>query len=83
MYDVIIIGSGAAGTWAAYGAAHKKLKTLVVDVGIRPDNEPLLEDNIYNLRSTDQNQRNYLLGKNFESLKAVFANTANHFLSNH
>lgn len=65
MWDVIIVGSGAAGTAAA--RALRGLRTLVLDVGIRPPESPSLEGNLYELRK----QRALFaetIGARFESL---------------
>ncbi len=72
LYDVIVAGSGAAGTWAAFGAARLGLKTLVVDVGLQPKPERRLEQNIFELRRTDINQRQYLIGDEYESLHNLY-----------
>lgn len=47
LFDAIVVGSGAAGTWAAW--ALRGTKTLVLDVGTRPPAAPL-EGNLYDLR---------------------------------
>lgn len=46
-WDAIVVGSGAAGTWAAW--ALRGTKTLVLDVGRRPPPETL-EGGLYDLR---------------------------------
>lgn len=71
-YDVIVVGSGAAGAWAAYGATKGNLRTLVVDAGLHPAPDPKLEENIFSLRQTDTCQRDYLLGGKYESLHNVY-----------
>jgi len=47
VYDAIVVGSGAAGVWAARGL--RGAKVLVLDVGIRP-RDPGIEGNLYDLR---------------------------------
>ncbi len=46
-HDAIVVGSGAAGTWAAW--ALRGTKTLVLDVGTRPP-PASLDGNLYDLR---------------------------------
>jgi choline dehydrogenase-like flavoprotein len=47
LFDAIVVGSGAAGTWAAW--ALRGTKTLVLDVGTIPP-PTSLEGNLYDLR---------------------------------
>lgn len=49
VWDAIVVGSGAAGAWAAW--ALRGTRTLVLDVGHRPP-ETTLEGNLYDLRKT-------------------------------
>ena len=71
VYDVIIVGSGAAGAWAA-----KQLKTkniLMLDVG----NEPEFKysdgiDPYYDLKKNPAQGEPILIGDNFESLSNIF-----------
>ncbi len=71
IYDVIIVGSGAAGAWAA-----KQLKTkniLMLDVG----NEPKFKysdsiPNYYDLKKNTQQGEPILVGDQFESLSSIF-----------
>jgi choline dehydrogenase-like flavoprotein len=72
IYDVIVVGSGAAGAWAAYGAAQKNLNVLVIDAGLHPAPDRKLEKNIFDLRANDSKQRDYLLGQKYESLHNVY-----------
>ncbi len=68
IHDLIIVGSGCSGAWAAYQAVQRGFKPLVLDVGIKPGPEPVLSKNIFELREKDENQRQYLLGPQYESL---------------
>jgi choline dehydrogenase-like flavoprotein len=72
MNDLIIIGSGAAGAWAAYQAASRGLVPLVIDVGLKPAEEPALAHDFYTLRQQDVGQAEYLLGPEFESLHNIY-----------
>jgi len=47
--DAIVVGSGAAGTWAARGL--RGARTLILDVGVRPPASPGFEGNLYELRA--------------------------------
>jgi choline dehydrogenase-like flavoprotein len=71
MNDLIIIGSGAAGAWAAYQAAGRGLVPLVIDVGLKPTEEPALTRDFFTLRQQDVRQAEYLLGSEFESLHNI------------
>jgi len=71
MNDLIIIGSGAAGAWAAYQAASRGLVPLVIDVGLQPVEEPALARGFFALRQQDVRQAEYLLGPEFESLHNI------------
>ncbi len=71
MNDLIIIGSGAAGTWAAYQAVSRGLTPMVVDVGLHPAEQPVLTQDFFALRQQDEHQANYLLGAEFESLHNI------------
>jgi choline dehydrogenase-like flavoprotein len=68
MDDLIIIGSGPAGAWAAWQACRRGLKPLILDVGATPAADEALDHNLYDLRQQDPAQADYLIGKNFESL---------------
>lgn len=69
--DVIVVGSGAAGTWAAWQASREGLTVLVLDVGLRPSDEPALRGRLLDLRRSDAQQAEYLIGPAFESLHNV------------
>jgi choline dehydrogenase-like flavoprotein len=67
LFDVIIIGSGAAGTFSAY--ALRGLKTLVLDVGHKPAAESL-PGNLYDLQNKESLFHN-IIGPRFESLHNI------------
>jgi len=69
--DVIVVGSGAAGTWAAWQASQEGLSVLVLDVGLRPPAVPPLRGHLLDLRRSDPRQAEYLIGSGFESLHNV------------
>lgn len=73
MHDVIVVGSGASGAWAAFAAARRGLRVLVLDVGLEPPAGAPLRENLYALRKRDPEQRAYLLGERFESLHNLHA----------
>jgi len=63
-HDAIVVGSGAAGTWAAW--ALRGTRTLVLDVGHRPP-ESHLEGNLYDLRRARE-LHDETVGPRYESL---------------
>jgi choline dehydrogenase-like flavoprotein len=67
LFDVIIIGSGAAGTFSAY--ALKGLKVLVLDVGHKPTGDPLA-GNLYDLKDKER-FFHQIVGPRFESLHEI------------
>jgi choline dehydrogenase-like flavoprotein len=69
--DLIVVGSGAAGTWAAKQASGEGLGVLLLDVGHRPEPEEALRGSFLDLRRSDPGQRNYLIGAQFESLHNI------------
>jgi len=66
LFDVIIVGTGASSTAAALELQDKNL--LIIDVGIEASKSLKTDKNIFNLKCSDKNQRDYLIGENFESL---------------
>lgn len=71
MIDLIVVGSGAAGTWAARQASREGLRTVVLDVGRRPPSSPLLAGHFFDLRRNDPRAADFLIGAEFESLASV------------
>jgi choline dehydrogenase-like flavoprotein len=67
LFDVIIIGSGAAGTFSAYSL--RGLKTLILDVGHRPTEESI-SGNLYDLKDKET-FFNKIIGARFESLNDI------------
>ena len=67
MFDVIIAGSGAAGTFSAYSL--RGLKTLVLDVGHKPPLESIA-GNWYDLKNKETHF-NKIIGPRFESLNDI------------
>ena len=67
-FDVIIVGSGPAGISSAHPLIKAGLSVLMVDGGNLPAHQPPELDFI-SWRSTDQNQSNLMIGKNFYSLR--------------
>ena len=69
MFDVIIVGTGASSTAAALELQDKKL--LIIDVGIEVSKSLKVDKNIFDLKRSDKNQRDYLIGRNFESIANI------------
>lgn len=73
MFDAIVIGSGPAGTFAAYALRGKNV--LVIDVGYKPPPSPGLDDNLFALRKRESDLFSPLIGENFESLHNLHGRT--------
>jgi choline dehydrogenase-like flavoprotein len=69
MYDIIIIGAGAAGVMAA--SRIRRLRTLILDVGYKPPDTCGMAGNIYELKKNNPKQFEYLIGKNYESIHNI------------
>jgi choline dehydrogenase-like flavoprotein len=66
-YDAIVVGSGPAGTFTAFGLDG--LKVLVVDVGhVAPDADGL-DGNLYELRQQRPDMFTELIGEDFQALR--------------
>ena len=68
--DVIVVGSGASGTSAAFPLARAGLRVLMLDVGASDERyKPLIPDAPFStIRRTDRGQYRYFLGDQFEGL---------------
>jgi choline dehydrogenase-like flavoprotein len=69
-YDVIIVGSGPAGTFSAYGLDVNNV--LMLDVGYRPKKSPELHGNLDELRAKTPDMFPSLIGENFESMHNIY-----------
>jgi choline dehydrogenase-like flavoprotein len=67
--DAVVVGSGLAGTFAAYGLRGRDV--LVLDVGFRPPGVPPLEGNLYEIRKRQKDLFVPLIGEHFESLHNI------------
>ncbi len=65
-YDVIIVGSGPAGTAAARRLKNRNV--LILDVGNRPTEDSQLNGNLFRQRKLSHDLFHSLIGENFESL---------------
>jgi choline dehydrogenase-like flavoprotein len=70
LYDAIIVGSGPAGTFAAY--AFQGRNVLLLDVGHRPQAMPDLPGNLYALRQQRDDLFEELIGSEFEGLHNIY-----------
>jgi choline dehydrogenase-like flavoprotein len=69
LFDAIVVGSGPAGTFAAYALRGRNI--LMLDVGFTPPDSSSLDDNIFKLRLEREDLFLPLIGENFESLHNV------------
>jgi choline dehydrogenase-like flavoprotein len=69
LHDAIVVGSGLAGTFAAYGLRGRDV--VVLDVGYRPPPAAPLEGNLYGLRKSREDLFDLLIGQNFEGLHNI------------
>jgi len=72
MYEVIIVGSGAAGTAAALELVQNGIKPLMIDVGITNKNQaPRVKGNLYDYRK-QHDSFELQIGDRFSGLANVF-----------
>jgi hypothetical protein len=69
-YDYIVVGSGSTGAMAAQTLVEAGVQVAVLDVGEKDEvYAPIMPNLDFNsLRRQDENQHEYLLGKNFEGI---------------
>jgi choline dehydrogenase-like flavoprotein len=67
MFDVLIVGSGVSGVAAALRFADKGVKPCLVDVGLEPPRETLIQENFYSYRKS-HDSFTVMIGENFEGL---------------
>jgi choline dehydrogenase-like flavoprotein len=73
LFDAIVVGSGPAGTFAAYSLRGKNV--LVLDVGYQPPPVTDLDGNLFKLRQSKADLFRPLIGENFESLHNLHRRT--------
>lgn len=71
MHDVIVVGSGAAGTWTAHQLAKDGRRVLMLDVGLKPKAQPPLASSFVDLRRGSTPDGANFLGDRFETLSNV------------
>lgn len=71
MHDVVIVGAGAAGAWAAHELAAQRRSVLLLDVGFRATDAPPLSTPFSDLRRGRGRDGHDLLGNRFETLSNV------------
>lgn len=69
MFEVIVVGSGPAGTSAAY--ALRGCNVLMLDTGFTPPDCSALDGNIFELRRNREDMFLPLIGEKFESLHNI------------
>jgi choline dehydrogenase-like flavoprotein len=67
MYDVLIVGSGVSGVAAALRFADRGLIPCLVDVGLEPPCEDIIQENLYSYRKNHDSFA-LMIGENFEGL---------------
>jgi hypothetical protein len=79
----IVVGSSFCGVMAAKTLIDAGAKVLMLDVGITAETEVQKPANSFvEIRENSQNQSDFLLGKNFESLANIFQKTPIHLTPN-
>lgn len=66
MIDFLIVGSGPAGTAAAH--ALRNTNCVVIDPGFRPDRKASLDKDLFELRRTQDDLFDELIGESFQAL---------------
>jgi choline dehydrogenase-like flavoprotein len=66
LFDAIVVGSGPAGTMAAWALTGKRV--LVLDVGRSPGALPDMQGNLYDRRQREADLFEFLIGEKFEAL---------------
>lgn len=72
-FDVIIVGSGPAGTSAAYPLVQAGLRVLMVDASTPSHNPPPPAGNYLHNRATDPLQWKWMVGESFHALNNMDA----------
>jgi len=67
MYDVVIVGSGAAGVAAALSFSKNGIVPALIDVGIKPLSSPSINENFYDYCES-HDCTSLIIGSNFEGL---------------
>jgi len=65
-FDLIVVGAGPAGAWAAYGARGRSI--LMLDAGADTPEPTGPRGNLYELRASQPDMFEHLIGEDFESL---------------
>nr|WP_189684593.1 FAD-dependent oxidoreductase [Pseudomonas sp. SWRI92] len=72
-FDVIIVGSGPAGTSAAYPLVKAGLRVLMVDAQADAGSSMLPTRSFLDARANDEHQWKWMIGKNFHALNRLDA----------
>src|SRR6185369_631501 len=70
LYDVIVVGSGPAGTFAAHTLRGRNV--LMLDVGYRPPETKGLDGSLFRLRQKEEDLFESLIGEEFECLNNIY-----------
>ena len=74
-FDLIVVGAGPAGAWAAYGAQGRSI--LMLDAGEDKPENIGPQGNLYELRARKDDLFELLIGENFESLASLRKSSTN------
>ena len=69
LFDVIVVGSGPAGTFASYALRDKNV--LMLDVGFTPPPSGDLKGNLFTLRQKEADLFHCLIGEGFEGMQNI------------
>lgn len=68
IHDYIVVGSGCAGSMAAQTLVEAGVNVTMIDVGFEPDAAPIPDKNFLDIRQTEPDQHQYLIGKKAEGV---------------
>ncbi len=81
--DFIVVGSSFCGVMSAKTLVDENVKVLMLDVGITQKENGFPKDSSFiQIRKTDEQQADFFLGKNFESLGSLNEKTPIHLTPN-
>jgi len=71
MFDIIVVGTGAAGVAAAFGFTERGIKPLILDVGFsNPDQDVKVSQNLYDFKQ-ERDSFDLTIGKDYRGLHNI------------